>query len=94
MRTLAKEGAREAQERESLHEAERRTRRRRMIVAASIAILCLGAVGLLFKFHPGAHGVSVAQSMPEPAAHPALAPLDRLTALAQRGRADAELLVG
>lgn len=95
-RTLAREGARQAEERESLHEAERQSRRRSMIIAACIAVACLVVVGLLFRFNPGGgHGVSVAQSRVSSATGPAAqAPLDRLTALAEKGDAEAELLVG
>jgi len=67
-------------------------------MAASVAILCLGVVGVLYLFHPGGHGVSAAQSKPVPltktATHAPLAPLDRLSALAEKGNADAELLIG
>lgn len=102
VRSLAKEGARQAAERETVFEEERQTRRRRMIAAASVAVVCLGVIGVLFVFHPGSHGISVAQSKPNPAAvhaarsatHTALAPLDHLSALAQKGDAPAELLVG
>ena len=105
VRTLAKEGAKQAAERESIEEAEQLVRRRKIYVAAGVAVLCFGALGLLFEFHPGTHGVSVAQSKIAPhtsaarvraaamagAAH---APLDRLTALANKGDARAELVVG
>jgi TPR repeat protein len=102
VRSLAKEGARQAAERETVFEEERQTRRRRMIAAAGVAALCLGVIGVLFVFHPGSHGISVAQSKPNPApvhaaksaAHTALAPLDQLSALAQKGDAQAELLIG
>lgn len=101
VRSLAKEGARQAAERESVHEAERQTRRRQMAVAAGIAIVCLGAIGLIFVYHPGAHGVSAANSkvnvaaaLPARHAAPSRAPLDRLSALAEKGDARAELLVG
>jgi TPR repeat protein len=102
VRSLAKEGARQAAERETMFEEERQTRRRRMSAAAGVAVVCLGVIGVLFVFHPGSHGVSVAQSKPNPAAvhaarstaHTALAPLDRLSALAEKGDAPAELLVG
>ena len=102
VRSLAKEGARQAAERETMFEEERQTRRRRMVAAAGVAVVCLGVIGVLFVFHPGSHGVSVAQSKPNPAAvhtarstvHTALAPLDRLSALAEKGDAPAELLVG
>lgn len=98
VRSLAKEGARQAAERETLNEAERQARRRRMVAAAGVAVVCLGVIGVLFVFHPGAHGVTQAQSRPGPlSAVPhaaALAPLDRLSALARSGNADAELLVG
>jgi TPR repeat protein len=98
VRSLAKEGARQAAERETQFEEERHTRRRRMIIAASVAILCLGIVGVLYLFHPGGHGVSAAQSRPAPlprtAMHAPVAPLDRLSALAEKGNADAELLIG
>ncbi|HWA92128.1 MAG TPA: TetR family transcriptional regulator [Rhizomicrobium sp.] len=98
VRTLAKEGARAAEERESAEEAERLSRRRRMAVAASVAVLCLGAIGALYVFNPGTHGVTMARSKPAPApvavAHAAQSPLDRLSALAMKGDADAELLVG
>ena len=98
VRTLAREGARQAEERESLHEAERQTRRRNMMVAAGIAGACLVALGALYAFNPGSHGVSAAQSKPAPAGvaarHASLAPLDRLSALAEKGDARAQLLVG
>lgn len=97
VRSLAKEGARQAEERESAYEVERRSRRRRMVAAACVAAVSLGVVGVLFLLRPGAHGVSMAQSRPGPApmaTHSALAPLDRLSALAQKGDAAAELLVG
>jgi TPR repeat protein/AcrR family transcriptional regulator len=103
VRTLAKEGARQAAERESVEEAEQQVRRRKVYVAAGVAVLCVGALGLLFEFHPGSHGVSVAQSKIAPAHIPvrtaamagaAHAPLDRLTALANKGDARAELVVG
>jgi len=101
-RTLAKEGARQAAELESVHEEEQRRRRLRLVTAAGVAALCLVAVGVLFVVRPGAHGVSAAQSK-------ALAPvatvkahqqfdsrtsLDRLTALANKGDARAELVIG
>jgi TPR repeat protein/AcrR family transcriptional regulator len=102
VRSLAKEGARQAAERETMFEEERLTRRRRMMVAAGVAVVCLGVIGVLFVFRPGSHGVSIAQSKPNPAAihatrssvRTALAPLDRLSALAQKGDSEAELLVG
>jgi TPR repeat protein len=102
VRSLAKEGARQAAERETMFEEERQTRRRRMIVAAGVAAVCLGVIGVLLVFHPGSHGVSVAQSKPNPATvhatrsavRTALAPLDRLSALAEKGDSGAELLVG
>jgi len=97
VRGIAKEGARQAAEREAEFEEERARRRRRMMAAAAIAILSLGAAGALFVFRPGSHGVSQAQSKPAPVAspmHPTLAPLDRLSALAEKGNAPAELLIG
>ena len=98
VRTLAKEGARQMEERASVEEAEREARRRRMVVAASVALLCLGAIGVLYLVNPGAHGVSMARSTPAPApvatAHPQAAPLDRLSALAMKGDAHAQVLVG
>jgi TPR repeat protein/outer membrane biosynthesis protein TonB len=98
VRSLAKEGARQAAERESAHEAERQVRRKQMAVAAGIAVVCLGAIGLLFVYHPGAHGVTAADSKVSVAStspvKPSRAPLDRLTALAEKGDARAELLVG
>lgn len=102
VRSLAKEGARQAAERETMFEEERLTRRRRMMVAAGVAVVCLGVIGVIFVLHPGSHGVSIAQSKPNPAAihatrsavRTALAPLDRLSALAQKGDSEAELLVG
>lgn len=96
VRTLAREGARQAEERESLHEAERQSRRRNMMVAAGVAAACLVALGALYAFNPGSHGVSMARSTPAPVAarHASLAPLDRLSALAEKGDARAELLVG
>ena len=102
VRSLAKEGARQAAERETMFEEERVTRRRRMIAAAGVAAVCLVVIGVLFVFHPGSHGVSVAQSKSIAMAahatrspvHAALAPLDRLSALAEKGDSEAELLVG
>lgn len=98
VRTLAKEGARQMEERASAQEAERESRRRRMVVAASVAVLCLGAIGVLYLVNPGAHGVSMARSAPAPApvaaAHPQASPLDRLSALAMKGDARAQVLVG
>jgi TPR repeat protein len=97
VRGIAKEGARQAAEREAEFEEERNRRRRRMMAAAAVAIISLGAAGALFVFHPGSHGVSQAQSKPAPAVSPArsaLAPLDRLSALAEKGNAPAELLIG
>ncbi|MBV8978966.1 MAG: SEL1-like repeat protein [Alphaproteobacteria bacterium] len=96
VRNLANEGARQAAQRENEIAEERRMRRRRMIVAGGIAATCLVVLGALVAFRPGAHGVSVARSFPNPAFKhaPVLAPLDRLTQLADRGNADAELLVG
>ncbi|HEX4861133.1 MAG TPA: TetR family transcriptional regulator [Rhizomicrobium sp.] len=97
VRGIAKEGARQAAEREAEFEEERARRRRRMMAAAAVAIISLGAAGALFIFHPGSHGVSQAQSKPAPVAppmHPALAPLDRLSAMAEKGNASAELLIG
>ena len=95
-RNLAKEEARQAAERESQMAEEQRSRRRRMIVAAGIAAACLAVLGALAVFRQGAHGVALAHSRPAPAhaAAPVLAPLDRLSALAAKGNADAELLVG
>lgn len=108
-RNLANEGARQAAERDSLYEAQRLAQRRRLLSAACVAVLCLGVVGVLFKFHPGPQGVSTAQSKvlpppapsaPRAAAHAPstvlsrTAPLDRLTFLANKGEAEAELIVG
>ncbi len=109
VRTLAKEGARQAAERESIEEAEQHVRRRKVYVAAGVAMACLAAVGLIFKFHPGSHGVSSAQSRVAPHAAASVAhtpvraaamaaashaPLDQLTALANKGDARAELVIG
>jgi TPR repeat protein/AcrR family transcriptional regulator len=103
VRTLAKEGAKQAAERENIEEAEQRVRRRKVYIAAGVAVMCVGALGLLFEFHPGSHGVSVAQAKIAPAhtsvrtatmAGATHAPLDRLTALANKGDARAELVVG
>jgi TPR repeat protein len=109
VRSLAKEGARQAAERESAEEAEKDIRRRKVYVAAGVAIACIGVVGLLFKFHPGSHGVSSAQSRVTPqvavsAARTPLpiaavpnapaAPLDQLAARANKGDARAELVIG
>jgi TPR repeat protein len=102
VRNSAKEGARQAAERESLQEEEKDARRRRFLTAAGIAVVCLAVAGLLYRFHPGAHGVSTAQSKAfEPGEVPhklhALVPrtpLDRLTELASKGDARAELVVG
>jgi TPR repeat protein len=101
-RNLAKEGARQAAERESLVEEDQRRRRRHLLTAAAVAGVCLIAVGALFMLRPGPHGVSVAQA--KSISHVAVAknqngfvsgaPLDRLTALANRGDARAELVVG
>jgi TPR repeat protein len=100
VRGIAQEGARQAAEREAEVEEEQAKRRRRVMAAAAVAILSLGAAGALFLFHPGSHGISTAQSKPAPlhvaaqASHPALAPLDRLSTLAEKGNASAELLIG
>jgi TPR repeat protein len=108
VRSLAKEGARQAAERESVEEAEKQIRRRKVYVAAGVAAACLGAVVLLFRFHPGSHGVSIAQSRVSPSAaafaprsplHVAtapapLGPLDLLTARANKGDPRAELVIG
>ena len=102
VRNSAKEGARQAAERESLQEEEKDTRRRRLMVAAGVAVICLALAGLLFRFHPGAQGVSIAQSKalaPHAAPHKlhvlvAHTPLDRLTQLANKGDARAELVIG
>ena len=100
VRGIAQEGARQAAEREAEVEEEQARRRRRVMAAAAVAIVSLGAAGALFIFHPGSHGISTAQSKPAPlhataqAAHPVLAPLDRLSALAEKGNASAELLIG
>jgi TPR repeat protein len=101
VRNSAKEGARQAAERQSLEEEEG-TRRRRLLTAAGVAVVCLALAGLLFRFHPGAHGVSQAQSMAiAPRAVPQQlhavvpsTPLDRLTDLANKGNARAELVIG
>ncbi len=101
-RNLAKEGARQAAERESQIEEDQRRRRRHLLMAATVAGLCLFTVGTLFVFRPGPHGVSVAQSkaisrvavQKNRSAFVSAAPLDRLTALADRGDARAELVVG
>lgn len=105
VRDSAKEGARQAAERESVEEEEQRARRRRMLTAAGVAVACLAVLGILFRFHPGTHGVSMAQSKSvAPAtthaaphrsqASDSRAPLDRLTALANAGDAKAELVIG
>ena len=52
VRTLAKEGARQAAERESIEEAEQHVRRRKVYVAAGVAVACLAAVGLDFQIPP------------------------------------------
>jgi TPR repeat protein len=101
-RTLAKEGARQAAELESQFEEERRARRRRLLTAAGVAGACLVAIGVLFVLRPGSHGVSVAQSKAlapvaaMKARHPvdSRAPLDRLTALANKGDPRAEFVIG
>jgi TPR repeat protein len=99
-RNMAKEGARQAAERESLYEEEQRARRRRLLTAAGVAGLCLVAVGVMFALRPGAHGVSVAQSKAVASVTAARrpvdprGPLDRLTALANKGDTRAELLIG
>jgi localization factor PodJL len=101
VRHSAKEGARQAAERESIEEEVSSARRRRLLAAAGVAFVCLAAVGAMFKLQPGLHGVPAAQSKPvaEPlqavkAAPDPRAPLDRLTALANRGDARAELIIG
>jgi len=99
-RNLAKEGARQAAERESVEDEELRSRKRRLLAAAAVAAVCLVAVGALYELHPGSHGVSVAQSKaiaPAVAAkphHALAAPLDRLTLLANKGNAKAQMIVG
>jgi TPR repeat protein len=97
-RNLAKEGARQAAERESIEEEEQRGRRKRLLTAAGVAAACLIAVGAIYLIHPGSHGVSVAQSKSlAPKIHRVAvsgAPLDRLTALANKGDTRAELLIG
>jgi TPR repeat protein len=104
VRSLAKEGARQAQEREEQREAEERGRRRHLVTAAAIAAVCLGAVVLLFQFHPADHGVSAAHARlapavplaarKKPSALSLATPLDRLALLANKGDAEAELIVG
>ena len=102
VRNSAKEGARQAAERQSLEEEEESMRRRRLLTAAGVAVVCLALAGLLFRFHPGTHGVSTAQSMAiAPSAMPQQlhaavprTPLDRLTDLANKGNARAELVIG
>ena len=101
VRNSAKEGARQAAERQSLEEEQESTRRRRLLTAAGVAVACLAVAALLFRFHPGGHGVTKALSM---AAAPHTArqlravaprtPLDRLTELANKGDARAELVIG
>lgn len=105
VRNSAKEGARQAAEREFALEEEQNTRRKRLLTAAGVAVACLVVLGVLFRFHPGSHGVPAAQSKAmAPAAVRAAprmaqmadsrAPLDRLTALANKGDARAELVIG
>lgn len=101
VRNSAKEGARQAAERESVEEEEASARRRRLLAAAGVAFVCFAAVGVMFKLQPGFHGVPAAQSktVAEPlravkVAPDPRAPLDRLTALANKGDARAELIVG
>jgi localization factor PodJL len=75
-----------------------------MLVAAGVAAVCLAAIGVLFKLHPGPQGISAAQSkVPSPplsqtAPRHSLtdqrAPLDRLSALARSGDPKAELVIG
>ncbi|HTT85325.1 MAG TPA: TetR family transcriptional regulator [Rhizomicrobium sp.] len=98
-RNLAKEGARQAAELETLREEEHRARQRRVLTAAGVAGACLVAVGVLFIIRPGSHGVSAAQSkalapVVTVKAMDSRAPLDRLTALANKGNPRAELLIG
>jgi len=99
-RNLAKAGAQQAAELESVHEEEQRARRRKLVIAAGVAGVCLVAIGGLYILRPSAHGVSVAQSKaiaPIARAHHPVdshAPLDRLTALANEGNARAELVIG
>ncbi|HVU20665.1 MAG TPA: TetR family transcriptional regulator [Rhizomicrobium sp.] len=101
-RNLAKEGARQAAERELQLAEDLRRRRRHVLTAAGVAGVCLVVVGGLFALRPGPQGVSVAQSKSisrtGPAKSPpvgaARAPLDRLTALANQGDTRAEVVVG
>ncbi len=101
-RNLAKEGARQAAERESQIEEDQRRRRRHLLMAATVAGVCMLAVSSLILLRPGPHGISVAQSKSisravvekDRRAFVSMAPLDRLTALADRGDAKAELVVG
>lgn len=103
VRNLAKEGARQAAERESVEEEEQGARRRKLLMAGGAALVSLAAAAMLFHFHPGDHGVSAAQSKAiAPMTSRAVpgkvqssrAPLDRLSALAGKGDARAELVIG
>jgi TPR repeat protein len=104
VRHSAKEGARQAAERENAEVELQNARRRRLMTAAGVAVVCLAVLGILFRFHPGAHGVSGAQSkglapaVVKAAPHESRsavsrAPLDRLTELANRGDARAQLVI-
>ncbi|MEI9931229.1 MAG: TetR family transcriptional regulator, partial [Rhizomicrobium sp.] len=98
-RHLAKEGARQAAERQIVEEEETRARRRRLMTAVGVAASCLVVVGVLFEMKPSPHGVSVARSKSvasaaQPKMQASRAPLDRLTALANKGDARAELVIG
>jgi len=102
-RNLAREGARQLAEQENLHQVQEQAKRRQIYIAAGIAALCLVLVGALALFAGGPRGVSAAQSkaMPDPKSasvaatrDPAISPLDRLTALADKSDPRAELVVG
>jgi localization factor PodJL len=84
-----------------LHDEEQRARYRRLLTAAAVAGVCLVAVGAMFVLRPGSHGVTTAQAkaLAPVAARThrivdSRAPLDRLTALAIKGDARAELVIG
>lgn len=103
VRNLAKEGARQAAERESVEEEEQGARRRKLFMAGGVALVSLAVAAMLFRFHPGDHGVSAAQSkaVAPVTAHAmprneesSRAPLDRLSALAGKGDTRAELVIG
>jgi TPR repeat protein len=100
VRNLAKEGARQAAERETVEEEEQGARKRKLLTAGGVALISLILAGLLFRFHPGDHGVSAAQSKAvapvtvHAKTQSSLAPLDRLSAMAAKGDARAELVIG